>query len=126
MKSWPHGASRAARRRHAGETVLLQQAPNGATERDLLAIYRPRPGMPCTVVPLANGNYVVASGAWDNGATTNAGAITFGSGTSGVVGEVSAANSLVGSTTNDSVGSGGVTGAARGGLRSPGAHRLGS
>ncbi len=29
--------------------------PDGATEADLLAIYRPRPGMPCTVVPLANG-----------------------------------------------------------------------
>ena len=29
--------------------------PHGATEADLLAIYRPRPGMPCTVVPLANG-----------------------------------------------------------------------
>lgn len=29
--------------------------PNGATEADLLAIYRPRPGMPCTVVPLADG-----------------------------------------------------------------------
>lgn len=29
--------------------------PNGATEADLLAVYRPRPGMPCTVVPLANG-----------------------------------------------------------------------
>ncbi|KPF58424.1 sucrose phosphorylase [beta proteobacterium AAP51] len=30
--------------------------PDGATEADLLAIYRPRPGMPCTVVPLANGS----------------------------------------------------------------------
>ena len=29
--------------------------PNGASEADLLAVYRPRPGMPCTVVPLANG-----------------------------------------------------------------------
>ena len=29
--------------------------PNGATEADLLAVYRPRPGMPCTVVPLNNG-----------------------------------------------------------------------
>ncbi len=29
--------------------------PNGATEADLLAVYRPRPGMPCTLVPLANG-----------------------------------------------------------------------
>lgn len=56
------------------------------------------------VVPLANGNYVVASGAWDNGATTNAGAITFGSGTSGVSGEVSATNSLVGVTASDTLG----------------------
>jgi sucrose phosphorylase len=30
--------------------------PNGATEADLLAIYRPRPGLPCTVVPLADGH----------------------------------------------------------------------
>ncbi len=29
--------------------------PNGAKESDLLAVYRPRPGMPCTVVPLGNG-----------------------------------------------------------------------
>lgn len=29
--------------------------PNGATERDLLAIYRPRPGAPFTFVTLANG-----------------------------------------------------------------------
>ncbi|MDI9232766.1 sucrose phosphorylase [Limnohabitans sp. HM2-2] len=29
--------------------------PNGATEKDLLAVYRPRPGMPFTVTTLANG-----------------------------------------------------------------------
>jgi sucrose phosphorylase len=29
--------------------------PNGATERDLLAVYRPRPGMPFTYTTLANG-----------------------------------------------------------------------
>ena len=29
--------------------------PQGATERDLLALYRPRPGLPCTVSTLANG-----------------------------------------------------------------------
>jgi sucrose phosphorylase len=29
--------------------------PNGATEQDLLAIYRPRPGMPFSVTTLANG-----------------------------------------------------------------------
>lgn len=29
--------------------------PNGATEKDLLAVYRPRPGMPFTVTTLGNG-----------------------------------------------------------------------
>lgn len=29
--------------------------PNGASEKDLLAVYRPRPGMPFTVTTLANG-----------------------------------------------------------------------
>ena len=29
--------------------------PNGATEQDLLAVYRPRPGMPFTMTTLANG-----------------------------------------------------------------------
>ena len=41
---------------------------------------------------------------WDNGAATNAGAVTWGSGTAGVSGVVSSANSLVGSTANDQVG----------------------
>ena len=53
---------------------------------------------------LANGNYVVASADWDNGAAVNAGAATWGSGTTGVSGVVSAANSLVGSTADDRVG----------------------
>ncbi len=53
---------------------------------------------------LSNGNYVVKSPYW-NGYT---GAVTFGSGTSGVSGLVSAANSLVGSNPNDYVGGGGV------------------
>ena len=58
-----------------------------------------------SVIALSNGNYVVTSSVWDNGAATNAGAVTWGSGTTGVVGVVSAANSLVGSTANDFVGS---------------------
>ena len=48
-------------------------------------------------VVLANGNYVVRSPYWDNGAAADAGAVTWGDGTSGVTGAVSAANSLVGS-----------------------------
>lgn len=56
------------------------------------------------VVALANGNYVVASQYWDNGATLNVGAVTWGNGSSGRIGFVSAANSLIGSTANDYVG----------------------
>ena len=53
---------------------------------------------------LANGNYVLASPTWDNGTVTDAGAVTFGDGTTGVAGEISSANSLVGMTANDKVG----------------------
>ena len=53
------------------------------------------------VTALSNGNYVVMSPSWDNGAVVDAGAVTFGSGTTGVIGAISAANSLVGSTNGD-------------------------
>src|SRR5262249_51697810 len=45
---------------------------------------------------LSNGNYLVTSPYWSNGSAASAGAMTFGSGTSGAQGAVSAANSLVG------------------------------
>ncbi len=61
------------------------------------------------VTALSNGNYVVRSFNWRNGTVVNAGAVTWGSGTSGVSGVVSVANSLVGSTASDQVGLGGVT-----------------
>lgn len=55
------------------------------------------------VTALSNGNYLVGSPNWDNGAVVNAGALTWGSGLTGVAGAVSSANSLVGSTANDGV-----------------------
>src|SRR5215471_3673609 len=58
------------------------------------------------VTALTNGNYVIQSPRWDNGATVDAGAATWGSGTSGVSGTVSSANSLVGASANDQVPSG--------------------
>jgi hypothetical protein len=60
------------------------------------------------VTVLSNGNYVVSSPNWDNGAVVDAGAVTWGSGTSGVAGAVSALNSLVGSTAGDRIGDMGV------------------
>ena len=62
------------------------------------------------VTALSNGNYVVSSPYWNNGAAASAGAVTWGSGTAGVSGPVSATNSLVGSTANDSVGGGNLGG----------------
>jgi hypothetical protein len=54
---------------------------------------------------LANGNYVVSSSYWDDGAVTDAGAVTWCSGTTGCTGVISSANSLVGSSADDHVGS---------------------
>ncbi len=54
---------------------------------------------------LTNGNYVVSSPYWDNGTVTDAGAVTWGSGTAGVSGVVSSANSLVGLTSNSGLSS---------------------
>ncbi len=57
-----------------------------------------------TVTPLSNGHYVVSSQQWNSSNTFAAGAATWGDGNSGVTGEVSASNSLVGDSTFDSVG----------------------
>ncbi len=52
------------------------------------------------VIPLPNGNYVVSSRLWNSAR----GAATWGSGTSGVTGDVSASNSLIGSDNGDQIG----------------------
>jgi filamentous hemagglutinin family protein len=56
------------------------------------------------IATLANGNYLVLSPDFDGGA----GAVTFGSETTGVAGTVGAANSLVGVAAGDHIGSGGI------------------
>lgn len=61
------------------------------------------------VIALPNGNYLVISQYWDNGAVLNAGAVTYGEGTNGTVGYVSNSNSLTGSSANDEVGNKGIT-----------------
>jgi Repeat of unknown function (DUF5650) len=66
------------------------------------------------VTALSNGNYVVASYQWHNNATANAGAVTWADGGTGLSGPVSAANSLIGTTANDYVGSAGTTALSNG------------
>jgi Repeat of unknown function (DUF5650) len=55
-------------------------------------------------VALANGHYVVTSRSWDDGATPDVGAVTWGDGTTGITGPITTANSMHGTTANDSVG----------------------
>jgi len=64
---------------------------------------------PNRVTALTNGNYVVSSPDWSNGSAAAAGAATWINGRTGLSGEISAANSLVGLYANDHVGSGGAT-----------------
>src|SRR5262245_18979547 len=78
-----------------GATGALISTLRGSTVGDNVGI---------TVKALANGNFLIRSPVWDNGAIANAGAVTWGSGTLGVSGTVSAANSLVGSTASDQIG----------------------
>jgi len=80
-----------------GTSGALISTLTGSTAGDLVGFFG--------VIVLANGNYVVRSPWWDNGAAMDAGAATWGSATTGVSGTVSAANSLVGSTVEDMVGS---------------------
>jgi hypothetical protein len=68
----------------------------GTTTNDRISSYG--------VTALANGNYLVKSADWANGAAANAGALSFGSGTTGVTGAVSAANSLVGTHAGSLIG----------------------
>ena len=66
------------------------------------------------VTALSNGNYVVASINWSTASVANAGAATWGNGASGTIGEVSMANSLIGATNGDQIGSSGVTALTQG------------
>ena len=61
------------------------------------------------VTALKNGNFVVASRRWDNGAASDAGAATWGNGATGITGPVGFLNSLVGVVTDDKVANHGIT-----------------
>jgi hypothetical protein len=60
------------------------------------------------VVPLSDGSYVIASPEWSHVTLAQVGAVTWGSGTSGVAGIIQAGNSLLGTTVGDKISSGGV------------------
>ena len=66
------------------------------------------------VVALTNGNYVVSSTSWALDGKSYVGAVTWGDGTTGVTGPVSASNSVIGSNSTELVGSGGLIALANG------------
>jgi hypothetical protein len=66
------------------------------------------------VTALSNNNYVVISPSWNDGAVVAVGAVTWANGSSGLVGNVTRNNSLVGATDGDSVGSNRVTALSNG------------
>ena len=66
------------------------------------------------IVAMTNGNYVIDSDEWNNGAQTDVGAVTWGSGTAALTGNISALNSLIGSSDGDDVGDPGVFALANG------------
>ena len=56
------------------------------------------------ITALTNGNFVVSSSTWSDGAISQVGAATWGDGTTMITGVISAANSLIGSTAGDQIG----------------------
>ncbi|HET8940639.1 MAG TPA: hypothetical protein VFN13_01455, partial [Rudaea sp.] len=68
-----------------------------------------------SVTALRNGNYVVVSYKWNGGtASSRFGAATWSDGSNGITGAVSASNSLIGTTTHDYIGIGGVAALSNG------------
>ncbi len=66
------------------------------------------------IYELTNGNYVVTSVEWNNGAITRAGAATWVNGTAGFQGTVSATNSLTGGFNDALIGNAGITALSNG------------
>ena len=73
-------------------TINTTIALYGTTANDLI-------GIEASFI-LSNGNFVIPSRYWDNGSLQDVGAVTWGSSTSGIVGQVSGANSLYGANEN--------------------------
>lgn len=84
-------------------TVSSSNSLVGSSSSDAVGL-RGGPYPTLGVTELSNGNYLVESTSWNG----SRGAVTWGSGTAGVHGLVSPANSLVGSNVNDAIGVRGV------------------
>jgi hypothetical protein len=65
-------------------------------------------GVGQSLLALSNGNYLVGSPGWSDGARPAIGAITWATGSSAISGAVAAGNSMLGTTSNDRIGQAGT------------------
>ncbi len=111
--TWANGAT--------GRVGVVSAANSliGSTANDFPAGNEP-------VTALSNGNYVVPSPFWNNGPTVDAGAVTWANGTTGLIGVISASNSLVGTGAQNDVGQDGVVALTNGNyvVQSPGWDKI--
>ena len=86
--------------------VTTTNSLHGTTADDQVGIDLTGPAgdLPVGPTALTNGNYVVTSPNWDNGTITDAGAVTWADGTTGLTGPVTTTNSLHGTTEHEKVG----------------------
>jgi hypothetical protein len=105
-RGWSNGAAVGAATRLPGDAASNSAVTTGNS------LYGGAAGdfVQATVTALENGNYVVATPAFNG----NRGAATWGNGAAGVTGVVAAGISLVGTATTDQVGSEGVTALSNG------------
>ena len=78
------------------------------------------------ITALTNGNYLAYSPSWYKGTSSQKGAVTWANGTTGLVGEISRSNSLIGSTSTAKIGSGGITALSNGNYVISSPYALGS
>jgi filamentous hemagglutinin family protein len=112
--TWMSGASGKLSDNANGGAITATNSLVGSTLGDRLGTFVLSYGYEYSgLTVLSNGNLVVSSNYWDNGAATDAGAVTWMNGTTGRLtdgvstgGVVTAANSVLGTTANDKVGGG--------------------
>lgn len=101
---WDNGAAADAGFVYSGDASATQPVSISSTNALVGSSANDVVGTVGTVKILSNGNYVASSPSWDDGALTDAGAVTWGSGTTGITGAVSSTNSIIGSHASDRVG----------------------
>lgn len=79
-----------------GQTHMLMSMVTGSSANDMIGLYE--------ILVLKDNYFLICSINFDNGSIVDAGSVTLCNGNIGLNGKISAANSLVGTSTNDNVG----------------------